>query len=301
MLAITLQGEEKLGQRDTVVRTSLISCQPTNIHPAVPEIHVEELDSSSDSSESDADEEDGSSVGDVAEDSGFGDASQENGNVSSDPTTCTVVAVVTLPDGEDELSGSEDELSGGEDELSDSEDELSGGEDELSGGEDELSGGENELSSGEDDMSGGVPVGEDELPASEDEENQGHDQMPSVSDLPDLPPRDPQADEPFLLLDAPELEVPTHLPEKPADNTPLQLTTWTVVELYDEPKPADSVTEKPKKSKGSRSCNFGWIVNRLMNPFKPARSNEMVPTNSERITSPAGKYGNAFSFRLLVS
>ncbi|RPB25803.1 hypothetical protein L211DRAFT_866774 [Terfezia boudieri ATCC MYA-4762] len=224
-----------------------------------------------------------------------------------------------LPTGEDELPTGEDELPAGEDELPAGEDELPAGEDELPAGEvelpagdiemptsenelptgkDELPTGEDELPAGEDELPAGdvelptsedeVPNSEDELPTGENEQNQGHDQMPSVDDLLDLLPQGlpVQADEPVVLLDAPELEVPTYLPEKPADNTSLQLTTWTVVELYDEPKPTDSPTEKPKRSKGSRSCGFGWIVNALMNPFKSARRNEKLRTNREQIVNP---------------
>ncbi|KAF8432076.1 hypothetical protein BGX38DRAFT_1227022 [Terfezia claveryi] len=298
MLAITLQAEEELEQRSPVVYTTLVSCQQDDIHRTVPEIRVEELDSS-DSSESD--EEDGSSVGDLAEDSGFWEESPDN-DMPTDLTTCTVA---TAPNGEDELSEGEDELSNGEDELPAGEDELPAseyelptgddelptGEDELPAGEDEVPTGEDELPTGEDELPTGedeLPTGEDELPTGEDEQNQGHDQMPSVVDLLDLLPHSlpVQADEPILLLDGPELEVPTHLPEKSADNTSLQLTTWTVVELYDEPKPTDSPTGKPKKSKGSRSCNFGWIVNALMSPFKSARHNEKLHINREKIVNP---------------
>lgn len=72
----------------------------------------------------------------------------------------------------------------------------------------------------------------------EDGESQaGYDQVSSVGDLPDMLPQDLlQADESAVLLNAPELEVPTHFPERPVDNTPLQLNTWTVVDLHDEPK-----------------------------------------------------------------
>ncbi|KAF8424812.1 hypothetical protein EV426DRAFT_716476 [Tirmania nivea] len=222
-LETTLQVEEE-PEQDTDVHTALISCQQADIHPSVPEIPVEDL-SYSDSSESDIDEDD-SRVGDLAEDSGFWEESPESANVSSDPTTCTVAALL----------------------------------------------------------------------GNEEEQSQGHDQLSSVGDLPDMLPQDLQANEPILLVDAPELEVPTHLPEKPTDNTSLQLTTWTVVGLNDEPEPTESVPEKPKKSKGSRSCSFGRIVNVLLSPFRSARSNEKLLTNEKKITSPVGEGLHSIGF-----
>ena len=139
----------------------------------------------------------------------------------------------------------------------------------------------------------------------EDDKSQGHDQMPPrpIGDLLEMLPPDHdlpvQSDNhvAMLLLDDPELDVPTHLPEGPTDSNPLQLTTWTVVESYDEPKTVELLTEKPKKLKESRSCGFGWIVDALLSPFRPARvpnvavsrSNEKPIANEEEITNPTGK------------
>lgn len=132
----------------------------------------------------------------------------------------------------------------------------------------------------------------------EDEESQaGYDQVSSVGDLPDMLPQDLlQADEPVVLLNAPELEVPTHFPERPVDNTPLQLNTWTVVELHDEPKHTYSITEKPKKSKGIRSCGLGWVVNALLSPFKSARKDKILMKGKEiTTTNSAGLHDIGFS------